>query len=113
MGSHPDAATKELPRSLGLDDLREDLPAGGEVGSREILIENSFVCSQVHVAFGPVIQDKDFAVAIRVEGAGVAVEIALHFDWRDAESLSLSIFAMLDEKIPLPKPDMTVPRTMT
>ena len=51
----------------------QDLPVGGEVGGRQVLVEQALVGAQVHVGFHAVIEHEHFAVAVGIERAGVDV----------------------------------------
>lgn len=56
------------------------------------MVEHSFVGAQVHIAFGAVFEDEDFAVAVGVEGARVDIEVPLHFDRGDGETFVFEHF---------------------
>jgi hypothetical protein len=75
--------------ALFLQHGRHDLAVGHEVGAGEVLVEQAFVGAQVHVGFNAVIEDEDFAMAIGVEGAGIDVVVAFHFDGGDFEAFVL------------------------
>ena len=75
--------------ALPIDDRRENLAAGHEVAAGKILIQQTLVRAEIHVALCAVIEHEDLAVAERVERSGVDVEIALEFDGRNHQPLVL------------------------
>ena len=49
-------------------------------------VEEALVSAEIEVALGAVVQYEGFAVAVRIEGTGINVEIAVDFHRRDAEA---------------------------
>lgn len=93
VGDHLHVTTEVMALAFAFEDLGVEAAAGGEVFAGEVLVEHALVGAQVHVAFGAVVEDEDFAVAIGVEGAGVDVEVALELDGGDGEAFVFEEFA--------------------
>ena len=83
VGNHLDIASQIATSSFAIKHLCVDLSGGREVLDREVLIKHSLVGTQVHVAFGAVIENEHFAMAIGVQCSTVDIEIALQLDGRD------------------------------
>ena len=77
-------ATCALAVALLLEHAGKNLAIGGEVEAGQVLVEQPLVGAQVHVGFHAVVEDEYFAVAVRVQRARIAVEIALHLDGSDS-----------------------------
>ena len=50
-------------------------------------------------------------MAIGIQRARINIQVTLELDWRDRKPLSLRSFAREEEKMLLPSPLITVPRT--
>ena len=86
---HLHVAAEVAAAALALEDLGVDLPRGHEVPPREILVEDALVGAEIHVGLAAVAEDEHLAVAVRIERARIDVEVALHLDGGDRESLVL------------------------
>ena len=71
---------RELAAALqGVDALAE-LPVGEVVVVRQAPAQEALVGADVHVALGAVVEHEHLAVAVRAQGAGVLVVVAVHLD---------------------------------
>ena len=89
VGDHLHVAAQESPSPFTLEDLGVDLSGGAEVPTGQVLVEQSLVGAEIHVALGSVVQYEDFAVAVRVQCARIDVEVAFELDRRDVQPLVL------------------------
>ena len=78
-----------LAPSLLVEDDAVHLAGSDVVVAVQVVIEETLVGAQVHVALGPVFEDEDLAVAVGIDGAGVLVQIAVDLDLRYRESVVL------------------------
>jgi hypothetical protein len=90
--------------SFLLQHRRHDLPIGGEVGGRQVLVEQPLVGAQVHVGFHAVVENEDLAVPVRIEGAGIDVVVSLHLDRRNLQPLVLEQLGQRRGENPLAQP---------
>ena len=92
VGDHLDIAAEVSAVPFLVEDTPVDLTGGDEVIAGEVLVEHALVGAEVHVGFHAVVEDEHFTVAVGIEGTGVEVEVALHFDGGDAEAFVFEEF---------------------
>jgi hypothetical protein len=86
---HLHVAAEVAAAALALQDLGVDLAGGDEVAAAQVLVQDTLVRAEVHVGLQAVLEHEHLAVAVGVQRAAVDVQVALHLDGGDGESLVL------------------------
>ena len=89
MGNDLDGAALVFSSTFFLEDGGVNLTAGEVVEAGEIGVGEALVVTEVEIGLGPVIEDVDLAVLVRVHRAGVDVQVGVKFLHDDPESAML------------------------
>ncbi len=74
-----DGATEKIAAAFFRNHFTVHLSRRHVRGAREILVNETFVMTQVEIGFCAVLGHKDFAVLVRRHGAGIHIDVRIEF----------------------------------